>query len=183
MNSFVQNIMHFRDSSLVNPDAPIERVAVFDEAQRAWDAKHLANFMSQKKGQTNFQMSEPEFLISVMDRHQDWCTVICLIGGGQEINAGEAGLTEWFSALQKSFRNWKIYTSEQIAHRDYHWGQDLLQCCREWRANPGPRCICRYRSDHFVRKSFPISLALWSPESWMRRVSCMIGSRRRIQSG
>jgi hypothetical protein len=125
VNSFVQNIMHFRDSSLVNPDAPIERVAVFDEAQRAWDAKHLAKFMSQKKGRTNFQMSEPEFLISVMDRHQDWCTVICLIGGGQEINAGEAGLTEWFSALQRSFQNWKVYTSEQLAHRDYHWGQDL----------------------------------------------------------
>ena len=103
VNSFVQNIMHFRDNSLVNPDAPIERVAVFDEAQRAWDGKHLANFMTRKKGRTDFEMSEPEFLISVMDRHQDWCTVICLIGGGQEINAGEAGLTEWFSALQRRF--------------------------------------------------------------------------------
>lgn len=125
VKSFVQNIMHFRDSNLVTSEPPIERVAVFDEAQRAWDAKHLANFMSQKKGQTNFQMSEPEFLISVMDRHDGWCTIICLIGGGQEINAGEAGLTEWFSALQRSFRNWKVYTSEQLAHRDYHWGQDL----------------------------------------------------------
>ncbi|MDD1522235.1 MULTISPECIES: DUF2075 domain-containing protein [Bradyrhizobium] len=125
VKSFVQNIMHFRDSNLVASEPPIERVAVFDEAQRAWDAKHLANFMSQKKGQTNFQMSEPEFLISVMDRHDGWCTIICLIGGGQEINAGEAGLTEWFSALQRSFRNWKVYTSEQLAHRDYHWGQDL----------------------------------------------------------
>ncbi|MFK4720814.1 hypothetical protein ABIE89_001914 [Bradyrhizobium niftali] len=125
VKSFVQNIMHFRDSNLVTSEPPIERVAVFDEAQRAWDAKHLANFMSQKKGQTNFQMSEPEFLISVMDRHDGWCTIICLIGGGQEINAGEAGLTEWFSALKRSFRNWKVYTSEQLAHRDYHWGQDL----------------------------------------------------------
>ncbi|UWU69462.1 DUF2075 domain-containing protein [Bradyrhizobium sp. NC92] len=125
VKSFVQNIMHFRDSNLVTSEPPIERVAVFDEAQRAWDAKHLANFMSQKKGQTNFQMSEPEFLISVMDRHDGWCTIICLIGGGQEINAGEAGLTEWFSALQRSFRSWKVYTSEQLAHRDYHWGQDL----------------------------------------------------------
>ncbi|MGY4317633.1 DUF2075 domain-containing protein [Bradyrhizobium sp. JR3.5] len=125
VKSFVQNIMHFRDSNLVTSEPPIERVAVFDEAQRAWDTKHLANFMSQKKGQTNFQMSEPEFLISVMDRHDGWCTIICLIGGGQEINAGEAGLTEWFSALKRSFRDWKVYTSEQLAHRDYHWGQDL----------------------------------------------------------
>lgn len=125
VKSFVQNIMHFRDSNLMTTEPPIERVAVFDEAQRAWDAKHLANFMKQKKGQSNFQMSEPEFLISVMDRHDDWCTIICLVGGGQEINAGEAGLTEWFAALKRSFRDWKIYTSEQLAHRDYHWGQDL----------------------------------------------------------
>lgn len=125
VKSFVQNIMHFRDSNLVSAEPPIERVAVFDEAQRAWDAKHLANFMSQKRGHPEFQMSEPEFLISVMDRHDDWCTIICLVGGGQEINAGEAGLTEWFSALKRSFRSWKVYTSEQLDHRDYHWGQDL----------------------------------------------------------
>jgi hypothetical protein len=136
VNSFVQNIMHFRDSNLATSEAPIERVAVFDEAQRAWDDKHLANFMSQKKGRTNFQMSEPEFLISVMDRHEDWCTVICLVGGGQEINAGEAGLTEWFSALQRSFRNWKIYTSEQLAHRDYHWGQDFFAMLKELDSQP-----------------------------------------------
>jgi hypothetical protein len=125
VKSFVQNIMHFRDSNLVTFEPPIERVAVFDEAQRAWDAKQLANFMSQKKGRANFQMSEPEFLISVMDRHDDWCTIICLVGGGQEINAGEAGLIEWFSGLKRSFPNWKVYTSEQLTHRDYHWGQDL----------------------------------------------------------
>jgi hypothetical protein len=125
VNSFVQNIMHFRDDNVVTSEPPIERVAVFDEAQRAWDKNHLAKFMGQKRGQPNFQMSEPEFLISVMDRHDGWCVIICLVGGGQEINAGEAGLTEWFSALKRSFRSWKVYTSEQLAHRDYHWGQDL----------------------------------------------------------
>jgi len=125
VKSFIQNVMHFRDDNLATSNAPIERVAVFDEAQRAWDRDHLANFMSRKKAIPNFDMSEPAFLISVMDRHADWCVVICLIGGGQEINAGEAGLTEWFSALQKKFSNWKVFTSPQLAHRDYHWGQDL----------------------------------------------------------
>jgi hypothetical protein len=125
VKSFIQNIMHFRDDSLTSSDAPIERVAVFDEAQRAWDRDHLANFMSRKKGLADFDMSEPAFLVSVMDRHQDWCVVVCLIGGGQEINAGEAGLTEWFSALQSRFADWKVFTSHQLAHRDYHWGQDL----------------------------------------------------------
>jgi hypothetical protein len=125
VKSFIQNIMHFRDDNLTNGNAPIERVAVFDEAQRAWDRDHLANFMSRKKGLPDFDMSEPAFLISVMDRQKDWCVVVCLIGGGQEINAGEAGLTEWFSALQTRFKDWKVFTSRQLAHRDYHWGQDL----------------------------------------------------------
>jgi hypothetical protein len=125
VKSFIQNIMHFRDGSLTSLNAPIERVAVFDEAQRAWDRDHLANFMSRKKGFPDFDMSEPAFLVSVMDRHEDWCVVVCLIGGGQEINAGEAGLTEWFSALQTRFVDWKVFTSRQLAHRDYHWGQDL----------------------------------------------------------
>lgn len=125
VKSFIQNIMHFRDDSLASETAPTERVAVFDEAQRAWDRDHLANFMSRKKGLADFDMSEPAFLVGVMDRHKDWCVVVCLIGGGQEINAGEAGLTEWFSALQTRFTDWKVFTSRQLAHRDYHWGQDL----------------------------------------------------------
>ncbi len=125
VKSFIQNIHHFRDANLVTDAPPIERVAVFDEAQRAWDENHTTKFMAQKKGHPNFKMSEPEFLISVMDRHKEWCTIICLVGGGQEINAGEAGLTEWFSALKKRFHDWKIYTSPALTHRDYHWGQDL----------------------------------------------------------
>ena len=125
VKSFIQNIHHFRDANLQSDKAPIERVAVFDEAQRAWDKDKAANFMAQRKGVPNFDQSEPEFLISVMDRHTGWCAIVCLIGGGQEINAGEAGLTEWFAALKKRFPDWKVYTSPQLTHRDYHWGQDL----------------------------------------------------------
>jgi Schlafen group 3, DNA/RNA helicase domain len=60
-----------------------------------------------------------------MDRHATWCTIVCLVGGGQEINAGEAGLTEWLAALKKRFEHWKIFVSPQLTHRDYHWGQDM----------------------------------------------------------
>jgi hypothetical protein len=84
--SFIQNIHHFRDQMLTNPKPPYERVVVFDEAQRAWARVQLAKFMREKLGHSNLNMSEPEFLISVMDRHDDWCVVVCLIGGGQEIN-------------------------------------------------------------------------------------------------
>ena len=115
VKSFIQNIHHFRDANLQSANAPIERVAVFDEAQRAWDKDKAGNFMAQRKGVPDFDQSEPEFLISVMDRHADWCTIVCLIGGGQEINAGEAGLNEWFSALKRRFPGWRIYSSPQLA--------------------------------------------------------------------
>jgi hypothetical protein len=127
VKAFIQNIHHFRDDNLQNRSAPVERVAIFDEAQRAWDRPHASKFMAQKRGVADFAMSEPEFLISVMDRHQDWCVIVCLVGGGQEINAGEAGLTEWFSALSKRFPGWRVYTSPALAHRDYHWGQNLAE--------------------------------------------------------
>jgi hypothetical protein len=182
VNSFVQNIMHFRDGNVVTSEPPIERVAVFDEAQRAWDKSHLAKFMGQKRGQPNFQLSEPEFLISVMDRHNGWCVIICLVGGGQEINAGEAGLTEWFSALKRSFRDWKVYTSEQLAHRDYHWGQDLAA---ELEGSIG--ALCRHstspsRFDRFAPRSYRSLLVHWSQVRLMRQRSSTRQLRQRIRS-
>ncbi|OAV45135.1 DUF2075 domain-containing protein [Lewinella sp. 4G2] len=113
-NAFIQNIHHFRDDNLRSIKPPVEKVVVFDEAQRAWTKKQASDFMSRKKGVSDFDMSEPEFLISVMDRHSDWCTIVCLIGGGQEINTGEAGLEEWVASLGNSYTDWKVYFSEQI---------------------------------------------------------------------
>ena len=126
VSAFIQNIHHFRDEGLKSEAAPIEHVVVFDEAQRAWNQAHAEKFMIQKRGVSEFDMSEPEFLISVMDRKQDWCTIVCLIGGGQEINTGEAGLTEWFEALKKRFQHWDIYHSGQLMNKNYSWGQDLV---------------------------------------------------------
>jgi hypothetical protein len=117
--AFIQNIHHFRDDALASTDAPIERVVVFDEAQRAWSLKQTASFMKTKKGKTDFNQSEPEFLISVMDRHPDWATIICLIGGGQEINTGEAGLREWFESIKRAFPHWHVYVSTKLSDQEY----------------------------------------------------------------
>ncbi|GAB3726342.1 DUF2075 domain-containing protein [Hymenobacter agri] len=114
VQSFIQNIHHFRDEALRHAGPPVERVTVFDEAQRAWSAQQASKFMQQKRGQADFSMSEPEFLVEVMDRHPDWCTVVCLIGGGQEINTGEAGLEEWLRAFETRFAGWDIYYSHRI---------------------------------------------------------------------
>lgn len=116
--TFIQNIHHFRDEYLKNSQAPIEKVVVFDEAQRAWNQHQTSKFMSQKRGQSDFNQSEPEFLIEVMNRHQDWCVIVCLIGGGQEINTGEAGLVAWMQALQSSYPDWQVYYSNLIVNQD-----------------------------------------------------------------
>jgi hypothetical protein len=119
VRSFVQNIHHFRDQYVGNDEIPDEKVVVFDEAQRAWTRQQAASFMQRKRGQAQFDMSEPEFLISVMDRHKDWCTVVCLIGGGQEINTGEAGISEWITALEARFPHWAVHVSPRISLPDY----------------------------------------------------------------
>ena len=124
--AFIQNIHHFRDDALRNKSAPTEKVVVFDEAQRAWTVEKTASFMKRKKGISNFDMSEPEFLISVMDRHEDWATIICLIGGGQEINIGEAGLPEWFSAIKEKYPHWCVYVSNKLTDHEYTRGTDLF---------------------------------------------------------
>ena len=116
--AFIQNIHHFRDEYLKNSQAPTEKVVVFDEAQRAWNQHQTSKFMSQKRGQSDFNQSEPEFLIEVMNRHQNWCVIVCLIGEGQEINTGEAGLVAWMQALQSSYPDWQVHYSNLIVNQD-----------------------------------------------------------------
>lgn len=117
---FIQNVHNFRDECLVDfKKPPIEHVALFDEAQRAWDLQQTANFMQRKRKTPNFNKSEPEFLISCLDRHPDWAVVVCLVGGGQEINTGEAGISEWIESLNRSFPDWHIYISPRLTDSEY----------------------------------------------------------------
>lgn len=121
---FIQNVHNFRDECLVDVDSPpIEHVALFDEAQRAWNLEQTVNFMRQKKNRPNFNQSEPEFLISCLDRHEDWAVVVCLVGGGQEINTGEAGINEWINAMQSKFPEWDIYISNRLTDSEYGAGE------------------------------------------------------------
>jgi hypothetical protein len=117
--AFIQMIHHFRDDALVTEVPPIEKVVIFDEAQRAWTLAQTRKFMARKKGVANFPMSEPHFLIHVMDRHPDWAVIVCLIGGGQEINTGETGLPEWFRSLGAHFPHWDVYVSDKLTEYEY----------------------------------------------------------------
>jgi len=84
---------------------------VFDEAQRVWDARQLASFMKRKKGRPGFTQSESELLLSALDRHDDWAVVVCLVGGGQEINTGEAGIGAWLESVRTAFPGWDVFIS------------------------------------------------------------------------
>ena len=118
--SFIQMIHWFRDDSLLEGHpAPIDKIAIFDEAQRAWKKEQLSKFMRTKTGQPYFNMSEPECLIEYMNRHQDWATIVCLVGGGQEIHDGEAGISEWFNALNTYFPDWKVFCSDRMTDSEY----------------------------------------------------------------
>lgn len=125
VKAFIQNVHHFRDAGLTDEAAPPEHVVIFDEAQRAWNHQMTADFMRRKKGRPGFTQSEPEFLISYMDRHQDWAAIICLVGGGQEINRGEAGISAWLSAAKDHFPHWKMFISAELTDSEYAAGTAL----------------------------------------------------------
>jgi hypothetical protein len=124
---FVQNVHHFRDDCLIDDGPPIEHVALFDEAQRAWNREQTVAFMRRKKNRPDFDESAPEFLISCIDRQSDWAVIVCLVGGGQEIHRGEAGIGEWVNALQKTFPHWYIHISPRLEDAEFGAGKVLKQ--------------------------------------------------------
>ena len=159
VKAFIQMIHHFEDNYLVGtkivdgeivkePEffvshsnksyVPAENVAIFDEAQRSWTHAEIARFMADKKRIKGFPYSEPKFLISIMDRQPDWGVVICLVGGGQEINKGEAGLKEWIDALSATFTGWHVYVSSRLTGREYLNGHVLDMLTHKERIHDEP---------------------------------------------
>ncbi len=152
VSKFIQIIHRYRDNMLAKIKNPVENgaleidpekamrmeeagygevehVAIFDEAQRSWTHERLANYL--KRGGTygnklkvpNFPVSEASFLIWSLDQREDWATIICLVGGGQEINTGEAGISEWIKALNETYTHWKVYISPQLTEPEYAEGK------------------------------------------------------------
>lgn len=123
ISSFIQIIHRYRDDFIGNDNPPTERILIFDESQRAWTHSKIKSFMQRRKRIKDFPCSEPEFLISTADRLDGWSVIICLVGGGQEIDTGEAGIQEWFESLGRRFKHWKVYTSKRINDQNYSWGK------------------------------------------------------------
>jgi hypothetical protein len=148
VKAFIQNVHHFRDEALRSASPPFDHVVVFDEAQRAWDARKTALFMKQRKGQPNFTHSEAQFLLSYMDRHRDWAVVVCLVGGGQEIHTGEAGISAWLDAVQADFPHWHLHISSQLRDSEYDANSALqrLVSYRNAHLEPGLHLAVSMRS-------------------------------------
>ncbi len=125
VEAFIQNVHHFRDAYLTDEQPPVDHVVIFDEAQRAWTLEQTSQFMARKKGRPDFNQSEPDFLISCLDRHPDWSVVICLVGGGQEINTGEAGIGEWLRAIHEHYPEWEVHISPHLQDSEYGAGAAL----------------------------------------------------------
>ena len=125
VKAFIQNVHHFRDAGLRDVGPPDDHVVIFDEAQRAWDKAMTASFMLRRKRRAGFTQSEPEFLISYLDRHLDWAVIICLVGGGQEINRGEAGISAWLDAVSTNFTAWHVHVSPDLTDSEYAAGHVL----------------------------------------------------------
>ena len=125
VKAFIQNVHNFRDDALFDSVPPAEHVVIFDEAQRAWNLRQTASFMKRKKNRPGFSDSEPEFLISCMDRHTDWAVIVCLVGGGQEIHTGEAGIDAWLEAVNSRFPHWHMHISSKLTDTEYAAGKAL----------------------------------------------------------
>jgi hypothetical protein len=132
VKAFIQNVHHFRDEGIRRDEAPSDHVVIFDEAQRAWNKQKTADFMKRRKKIADFDSSEPGFLISYLDRHRDWAVIVCLVGGGQEINTGEAGISEWLEALRQRFRHWHVYLSPNLDDSEYDAVSTLSAMGDEW---------------------------------------------------
>ncbi len=146
VKSFIQLVHHYRKETLNKLKKPIqngvleidpskvdkhandgysevEHVAIFDEAQRAWTKQQLANWLRRKQNLANFPMSEPEFLIWSLNLREDWAVIVCLVGGGQEINTGEAGIGEWLRAINANFPDWNVFISDKLSGKEYAEGE------------------------------------------------------------
>jgi len=135
VQAFIQAVHHFRDEGLKDPLPPADHVAIFDEAQRAWNLAKTADFMQRKKGRPGFAQSEPDFLVSCLDRHPDWAVVVCLVGGGQEINTGEAGISEWLDVIQRTYPEWHVHLSSQLTDSEYGAGAAIAALADRPRVN------------------------------------------------
>ena len=130
INALIQSSYTFKNDNVLHRNPTAENILIFDEAQRVWNKEK----MSRKHNDPSMSVSEPHLLFEIMDRHQDWAVMICLVGLGQDIYDGEVGINEWFRCGIEEFEKWELYYSPAIFDQveDKSIDREMIKNC--------PRC-------------------------------------------
>jgi DUF2075 family protein len=160
VSTFIQNVhqfigVYFKDGQFVKPP---DHVVIFDEAQRAWDE---AQVLRKERG----DRSEARMMLGVLDQHSDWAVLIALVGGGQEINDGEAGLGEWGKALESHFSHWEIFASPRVLDGGEGLSGTLLYPAEN------PRCSFLTKEEDLHLK---VSLRSYKAKTLNKWVDCVL---------
>lgn len=111
INTLIQGSYAFKKDNSTHNNPTAENILIFDEAQRVWNKEKMAR---KHNNDPALSVSEPHLLYSIMDRHNDWAVMICLVGLGQDIYDGEVGINEWFRCGIEHFTDWELFYSPEI---------------------------------------------------------------------
>ena len=128
INALIQSSYAFKKDNAKNDYPTPENILIFDEAQRVWNEEKMTR---KHEKDPDMSVSEPYLLYKIMDRHQQWAVMICLVGLGQDIYDGEVGINEWFRCGIKEFTDWELFYSPAIFSQteDKDIDVNLLQEC------------------------------------------------------
>lgn len=135
IRTLIQSSYAFKKDNAKVSAPTAEKILIFDEAQRVWNAEKMTN---KHANDPDMAVSEPHLLYKIMDRHQDWAVMICLVGLGQDIYDGEVGINEWFRCGIEEFQNWELFYSPEIFSQteDRNIDKDMIQNCERCRQVP-----------------------------------------------
>ena len=128
INTLIQGSFGFKKDNASHNNPPDVNILIFDEAQRVWNEKKMTR---KHKNDPVFSVSEPHLLYSIMDRHQEWAVMVCLVGLGQDIYDGEVGINEWFKCGIEEYKEWELYYSPEIFEQveDKSINREMIESC------------------------------------------------------
>ncbi len=148
IEALIQSSFAFKKDNASHNHPTPENILIFDEAQRVWNQQKMAS----KHKDPEMAISEPHLLYSIMDRHQDWAVMVCLVGLGQDIYDGEVGINEWFRCGVEDYPEWEMFYSSEIFNQVEDKNIDkemILGCdrCHEMRELHLKTSIRSFRAD------------------------------------
>ena len=144
VNALIQGSYGFKKDNAPKSTPTAEHILIFDEAQRVWDVDK----MKSKHKEEYMALSEPSLLYRIMDRHNDWAVMVCLVGLGQDIYNGEVGINEWFRCGIEEYTDWEMYYSKGMFSQNEDRGidKDKIEKCLRCHENSALHLTTSIRS-------------------------------------